>query len=131
MSTYEWAQYYQYRLIGAHAWAFWLMIFCNVVCLQLFWFKKMRRNVIALLFVGLMVNIGMWFERFNIIVLSLEHDHLPVNWNYYSFSPFDYLLLAGSFGLFFVQFLGFIRVAPVVAIAEVKQTLLRQESHHG
>ena len=79
----------------------------------------------------------MWLERFNIIVLSLENDHLPVNWDYYAFSPFDYLLLAGSFGLFFFQFLAFIRLAPVVAIAEVKQTLLHKnhaataEAAHG
>lgn len=129
-STYEFAQYFQYRLTGAHAWTYWTMIFCNVVCLQLFWFKSMRRNMIALLFVGFMVNIGMWLERFNIIVLSLEHDQLPVNWNYYAFSPFDYLLLAGSFGLFFIQFLMFVRVAPAVAIAEVKQTLLHKPHSH-
>ncbi len=120
-----------YRLFGGHAWAFWLMLFCNVVCLQLFWFKRFRRNVWTLLFVAFMVNIGMWLERFNIIVLSLEHDHLPVNWNHYAFTGFDYLLLAGSFGMFFFQFLLFIRVAPIVAIAEVKQTLLHKTNHHA
>jgi len=136
-NTYEFAQFFLYRAAGPHAWAFWLMMFCNVASLQLFWFRSFRRNPITLLYVGLAVNVGMWFERFNIIVLSLEHDHLPVNWDYYAFSPFDYLLLAGSFGLFFVQFLGFIRVAPIVAIAEVKQTLLHRPhgagegAHHG
>ena len=88
--------------------------------------NAMRRNAIALCFVGVAVNIGMWLERFVIIVLSLEHDHLPVNWNYYAFSPFDYLLLIGSFGMFFTQFLLFTRVAPVVSIAEVKATLLHR-----
>ena len=131
-NKYEFWQFFIYRCTGAHAWSFWLMIFCNVVCLQLFWIKALRRNPISLLFVGIAVNVGMWFERFNIIVLSLEQDHLPVNWNYYAFSPFDYLLLAGSFGLFFIQFLGFIRVAPIVAIAEVKQTHLHQpHAPHG
>ena len=120
-----------YRLQGGHAWAFWLMLFCNVVCLQLFWFKRFRRNIYTVLFVAFMVNIGMWLERFNIIVLSLEHDHLPVNWNHYAFTGFDYLLLAGSFGMFFTQFLVFIRVAPIVAIAEVKQTLLHKPTHHA
>jgi molybdopterin-containing oxidoreductase family membrane subunit len=120
-----------YRLFGGHAWSFWLMLFCNVACLQLFWFPRFRRNVVTVFFVAFMVNIGMWLERFNIVVLSLEHDHLPVNWNHYAFTGFDYLLMAGSFGLFFTQFLGFIRVAPIVAIAEVKQTLLHKPDHHA
>ncbi len=125
---------FMYRIAGPHAWAFWLMIFCNVVMLQLFWFKKFRRNLFVLVLVGLAVNVGMWFERFNIVVLSLEYAHLPSQDTYYRFTPFDYLLLAGSFGLFFVQFLGFIRVAPIVSIAEVKATLLKpkhEEAAHG
>ncbi len=113
-----------YRVAGPHAWAFWLMVACNVGMIQLLWFKRCRRSLACLLLIGVAVNIGMWFERFNIIVLSLEHDHVPVNWSYIRFTAWDYLLLAGSFGLFMVQFIGFTRVAPVVAIAEVKATLL-------
>ena len=130
-SVFEIGQFFDYRMHGGHAWSFWLMIFCNVVCLQLFWVPKFRRNLWTVFFVAFMANIGMWFERFNIVVMSLEHDHLPVNWNHYALTGFDYLLLAGSFGLFFTQFLVFIRVAPIVAIAEVKQTLLHKPTHHA
>jgi len=65
----------------------------------------------------------MWFERFVITDVSLELDFLPANWNYYSFTSWDWLILSGSFGMFFTMFLGFIRVAPIIAIAELKQTL--------
>ena len=90
-----------------------VMIICNVGMLQLFWFKSLRRNLAVLFAVGLAVNVGMWFERFNIIVLSLEQDHLTSNWSYYRFTLWDYILLAGSFGMFFTQYLVFARVAPV------------------
>jgi molybdopterin-containing oxidoreductase family membrane subunit len=137
-SPIEQAQFL-YRLGGAHAWAFWLMILCNVVLLQLFWSGRLRRNLAVLLLVGLAVNVGMWFERFNIIVLSLEHDHLPSNHTYYRFTGWDYIILAGSFGMFLTQFLLFVRAAPVVSIAEVKVTLLakphpaqeQKEGAHG
>jgi len=122
-----------YRVTGAHAWAFWLMIVCNVAVLQLFWFKAMRRNLAVLVLVGICVNIGMWFERFNIIVQSLEHEHLPANWTYYAFTSWDYIILAGSFGIFLTQFLLFCKVAPVVSIAEVKAHLLKPQKgvDHG
>jgi Ni/Fe-hydrogenase subunit HybB-like protein len=122
---------FMYRLTGEHAWSFWLMIICNVGMLQLFWFKSLRRNLAVLFAVGLAVNVGMWFERFNIIVLSLEQDHLTSNWSYYRFTLWDYILLAGSFGMFFTQYLVFARVAPVVSIAEVKATLLHKPAHAG
>ncbi len=117
---------YWYRMFGAHAWAYWLMIACNVGVVQLLWFRSIRRHAGALLLIGLLVNVGMWFERFNIIVLSLEHEYIPTRWTYYSFTPWDYLLLAGSFGMFFSQFLIFARIAPVVSIAEIKTVLLRR-----
>jgi molybdopterin-containing oxidoreductase family membrane subunit len=117
---------YLYRLTGQHAWAFWLMIFCNVVVVQALWSRRVRRSAAALFAIGLLVNVGMWFERYNIVVQSLEHDHLPSRWTSYAFTAWDYLLLAGSFGLFFSQFLIFARVAPVVAIAEIKTVLLRR-----
>lgn len=124
-----------YRCFGEHKWFFWTMIFCNVGMLQLFWFKSLRRSLIVLMLVGLAVNLGMWLERYNIIVLSLERDHLPSKWTSYSFQAWDYMLLAGSFGLFFTQFLLFCRLIPMVSIAEVKATLLNRhratESHHG
>jgi molybdopterin-containing oxidoreductase family membrane subunit len=136
-SAAEQGQYW-YRLTGEHKAFFWTMILCNVVSIQLLWFRSLRRNLGVLLLVAFMVNAGMWLERYNIVVLSLERDHLPSKWTAYGFTAWDYIILSGSFGLFFTQFLLFCRVAPVVSIAEIKATLLRrgrhgsaQEASHG
>jgi len=121
-SVYEKAQF-MYRLTGAHAWAFWTMFICNVVIPQAFWSKKLRRHLTFMFIVSIFINIGMWFERFNIFVLSLEHDFLPANWAYYRPTMFDWGTTLGSFGLFFTLFFGFCRVLPTLAMAEVKSVL--------
>ena len=120
------------RAFGPYAWAYWTMATCNVIVPQIFWFKKARRSV-PILFVGsLLVNVGMWFERFNIVVTSLHRDYLPSSWSYYSASLVEVAILIGSFGLFFTLFLLFVRVAPVIAFHEVKHTLAEQrEEAHG
>jgi Ni/Fe-hydrogenase subunit HybB-like protein len=119
-----------WRATGESAWSFWLMVACNVLPIQLLWLKRMRRDVRVLFAVGILVNVGMWFERYNIMALSLRHGQMPSEWTSYAFTAFDYMILAGSFGMFFTQFLLFVRVAPVVSIAEVKATLLGG-SHKG
>lgn len=83
--------------------------------------------------IGILVNVGMWFERYNIMALSLKHGQMPSAWTEYAFTQFDYMILVGSFGMFFTQFLIFVRVAPVVSIAEVKATMLsgHKETAHG
>ncbi len=96
----------------------------------------MRRNLVALFLIAIAVNVGMWFERFVIIALSVMHDVLPSTWGHYAFTGFDWMILAGSFGLFFTMILVFVRVAPVVSIAELKALLLRrshrkEEADHG
>ena len=108
------------RALGNYAWGYWTMISCNVLAPQVFWFKKLRRNPWVALAVGIIVNVGMWFERFVIIVSSLARDFLPSSWGYFVPTTFDYLTLAGSFGLFFTLFLLFCRYLPMVAMAEVK-----------
>ena len=108
------------RLFGNYAWSYWTMIACNVISPQVFWFKKMRTNVWVIFVVGVIVNIGMWFERFVIIVTSMARDFLPASWGYLVPTPWDYATLAGSFGLFFTLFLLFCRYLPMVAMAEVK-----------
>jgi Ni/Fe-hydrogenase subunit HybB-like protein len=115
------------RAFGNYAWAYWTMIFCNVLSPQVFWFKKLRTNVWVILIVGIIVNVGMWFERFVIICTSLTRDFLPANWGAFIPSPVDYATLAGSFGLFFTLFLLFCRYLPMVAMAEVKAFI--PESH--
>jgi molybdopterin-containing oxidoreductase family membrane subunit len=108
------------RAFGPYAWAYWTMIACNVIAPQVFWFKKLRTNVWVSLAVGVIVNVGMWFERFVIICTSLARDFLPSSWGYYVPTPWDFATLAGSFGLFFTLFLLFCRYLPMVAMAEVK-----------
>ncbi|HEX6277926.1 MAG TPA: NrfD/PsrC family molybdoenzyme membrane anchor subunit [Polyangiaceae bacterium] len=108
------------RLFGPYAWAYWTMIACNVLSPQLFWFKKVRTSPMWTLAIGCFINVGMWFERFVIICTSLTRDFLPSSWGYYIPTKFDYLTLAGSFGLFFTLFLLFCRYLPMVAMSEVK-----------
>ena len=111
------------RAFGPYAWAYWIMVSCNVLSPQLFWFKKIRTNVWSLLIISIFVNIGMWFERFVITVTSLSRDFLPSSWGYYSPTLVDILTFVGSFGLFFTLVLLFMRYLPMVAMAEVKTVL--------
>ncbi len=108
------------RAFGPYAWSYWIMVTCNVISPQLFWFKKIRTSIPALFVITIFVNIGMWFERFVIVVTSLHRAHLPSSWGYYSPSWVEIAELIGSFGLFLTLFLLFIRVGPYIAIAEVK-----------
>jgi hypothetical protein len=119
---YEQFAFYN-RALGPYWWAYFAMMTCNVVTPQFFWVKRFRRSIWITFVLSIVVNIGMWFERFVIIVTSLHRDFLPSSWNYYSPSWVevgDYLF---TFGLFGVAYLIFMRVAPVVAIAEVKSIL--------
>src|SRR6266496_2387423 len=95
--------------INPYKWAYWTMITCNVVVPQLFWSKKMRTNLGVMFAVSVLVNIGMWFERFVIIVTSLHRDFLPSSWGYYRPTLVDIFTFIGTFGLFFTLFLLFIR----------------------
>ena len=111
------------RALGPFAWAYWIMVTCNIVTPQLFWFKKIRQNMMVVFIASLFINVGMWFERFTIIVTSLHRDFLPSSWADYSPTSIEILTLMGSFGLFFTCFLLFCRVLPVIAMGEVKGVL--------
>jgi Ni/Fe-hydrogenase subunit HybB-like protein len=115
------------RAFGPYAWAYWTMACCNVLVPQMFWFKRARRSIPLLFIASILVNVGMWFERFNIVVTSLHRDFLPSSWSYYSASRVEVGILIGSFGLFFTLFLLFVRIAPVIAFHEVKHTLAQQK----
>ncbi len=108
------------RAKGPYAWAYWTMVSCNVISPQVFWFKKMRTTPWIIFVMSIVVNIGMWFERFVIIVTSLHRDYLPSAWAMYTPTYVECLELMGTFGLFFTLFLLFTRVLPVIAIGEVK-----------
>lgn len=118
------------RMTGPMAWAYWTMISCNVISPQVFWFKKLRRNIPLMFVVSIIVNIGMWFERFVIIVTSLFHDFLPSSWGYFRPTLVDIFTYLGTLGLFFTAFLLFIRWVPMIAMAEVKATLPEADPHH-
>ncbi|KAA3595931.1 MAG: hydrogenase [Calditrichaeota bacterium] len=111
------------RAIGPFAWAYWTMVTCNVILPQLLWFKKLRRSIPFVFLMTIIVNIGMWFERFVIIVTSIHRDFLPSSWADYSPSIIEITTFIGSFGLFFTAFLLFARFVPFIAIGEVKGVL--------
>ena len=117
------------RTMGNYSWAYWTMVTCNVITPQIHWFKKARTNVWVTLAVGVIVNVGMWFERFVIVVSSLARDYLPSSWGYFVPSAWDFATLAGSFGLFFTLFLLFCRYLPMVAMAEVKAAIPAARAH--
>ena len=115
------------RALGPYAWAYWTMVTCNVVVPLLYWSKRVRRNLVAVFVISILVNVGMWFERFVIIVTSLHRDFLPSSWAMYKPTLIEILTFAGSFGLFFTLFLLFCRFLPMIAMAEVKGVLHRPE----
>lgn len=117
------------RATGPYAWAYWIMISCNVISPQLFWFKKFRTSIPVMFAVSIFVNIGMWFERFVITVTSLHRDFLPSSWDYYTPTWVDVSTFIGSFGLFFTLFLLFLKFLPMVAIAEVKMVMPEANPH--
>ena len=111
------------RALGPYAWAYWTMVTCNVLVPQAFWFKKCRTTPWIMFIIAILVNVGMWFERFVIIVTSLSRDFLPSSWGLFTPTPVDIMMLIGSFGLFFMLFLLFCRYLPMVAMAEVKAVM--------
>ena len=117
------------RAFGPYAWAYWIMVSCNVIVPQLFWWRRVRTSVPAMLVITVLVNVGMWFERFVIIVTSLHRDYLPSSWSYFRPSLFDISTFAGTFGLFFTLSLLFVRFLPMVAISEVKGILPAADPH--
>ncbi|HMW33056.1 polysulfide reductase NrfD [bacterium] len=117
------------RAFGPYWWSYFSMIFCNVVVPQIFWSKKLRRNITVMFIASIFINIGMWFERF-VIIVTLSRDYLPSSWDYYSPTMWDWFTFLGSFGLFFTLFLLFLRFVPMIAMAEVKGVLPQADPHH-
>lgn len=118
----EWGQFY-YRITGEYAIFYWIMIVCNVVIPIPLWFKSVRRNLKILFIMSIFINIGMWFERFNIIVISLSHGFDPAAWGVYKPSWVEVGITVGSFAWFLMFFLMFLKTLPAVSIAEMKEIL--------
>jgi molybdopterin-containing oxidoreductase family membrane subunit len=124
MAAYSGVAYERYafinRAFGPYWWAYWSMMTCNVISPQFFWFRSMRRNITVTFILSIVVNIGMWFERFVIIVTSLHRDYLPSSWAYFTATSTDVGDYLFSFGLFFTLFLLFAKFLPVINMAEEK-----------
>ena len=118
------------RAFGPYAWAYWIMISCNVISPQLFWFKKVRENAAFVFVVAIFVNIGMWFERFVIIVTSLANEFMPANWDYFTPTIVDIFIFIGTFGFFSLLFLLFLRFLPLMAFAEIKAVTPQANPHN-
>ncbi len=111
------------RATGPYWWAYWTMMTCNVLSPQLFWIKKIRTNIAATFIMSIVINIGMWFERFVIIVTSLHRDYIPSSWAMFYPTRYDVGVYLFSFGFFFTAFLLFAKFFPVVNMAEVKSII--------
>ncbi|PCI30784.1 MAG: hydrogenase [SAR324 cluster bacterium] len=121
-AKYERALFW-YRPFGEMKNFFWLMVFCNVIAPIPLWFKKIRTNIPALFLISILINIGMWLERFNIVVTSLAHDFDPYAWGTYTFEWVELWITLGSFGWFFMWFWLFVKIMPSLAVAELKEAL--------
>ncbi|MBX3317478.1 MAG: polysulfide reductase NrfD [Phycisphaeraceae bacterium] len=118
------------RATGPYWWAYWTMISCNVISPQLFWFRRFRQSPLVIFIVSVFVTIGMWFERFVIIVSSLHRAFLPGEWHMFHPTLVDILTFVGSCGLFLTLFLLFTRFLPMFAIAELKAVMPESSPHH-
>jgi molybdopterin-containing oxidoreductase family membrane subunit len=117
------------RAFGPYWWAYWMLLLCNAVTPQFLWFKKVRTNVLALFVIALIVNVGMWLERFVIVVTSLSRDYLPSSWDTYAPTRWDWGLYVGTFGLFLALLFLFIRFLPMISIFEMRTLVpAREES---
>jgi molybdopterin-containing oxidoreductase family membrane subunit len=111
------------RMFGPYAWSYWALIFCNGIIPQTLWIKSLRTNTIWLFIMSLIVSVGMWLERFVIIVTSLHRDFLPSSWGMYYPTFWDFSTFFGTIGLFVTLMFLFVRVLPMISIFEVRMLL--------
>jgi len=122
-SPYEMYVFFKNRVVGDYAFEFWAMITCNAIIPQLFWFKKIRKNITIVFLISILINIGMWFERFTIVVTSLSKTWLPSTWHSYTPSATEIAIFVGTLGFFIMGILLFLRFLPMMAISELKGIL--------
>jgi hypothetical protein len=125
---YSGNQYERFMLMnrivsGPYAWAYWLLLLCNFIVPQLLWVKSFRRNIAVLFTVSMFVNVGMWLERFVIIVTSLHRDFLPSSWDMYYPTRWDFMTFFGTIGLFLTLMFLFVRILPMISIFEMRTLL--------
>jgi len=116
---------------GPYWWFYWLLILCNGVSIQFLWFKRFRESAFWLFIISLVVSVGMWLERFVIIITSLHRDFLPSSWGMYSPTIFDWTMFIGTLGFFFTLIFLFVRFLPIISIFEVRTLLPAAQVAHG
>jgi molybdopterin-containing oxidoreductase family membrane subunit len=122
-STYEMFTFFKNRITGDYSFQFWAMVVCNAFIPQLFWFKKVRQNLTIAFIISILINVGMWYERFNILITSLSKDYLPSSWTVYSPTWVEIGIYIGTLGMFVAGVLLFFKYIPMIAISEVKSIL--------
>ena len=134
-TEYEMFTFMRNRITGNYTFAFWTMITCNAIIPQLFWFKKIRKNLTIVFIMSIIINIGMWFERYVIVVTSLSKDYLPSSWATYHPTIYDKALFMGTLGIFLLGILFFFRYIPMMAFSELKgilkDTSIKKDKDHG
>ena len=119
------------RAFGPYWWSYWTLILCNIVTVQLLWFRPIRQNIALLWVIATVVNTGMWLERYVIVITSLHRDFLPSSWGMYTGTKWDWMTFIGTLGFFTFCFLLFLRVLPVIAIAEMRELVTEKEGPEG
>lgn len=115
------------RMLGPYAFAYWILIFCNVLVPQVLWSKRIRTSPSALFIIALLVNVGMWTERFVIVITSLHRDFLPSSWGMYYPTRWDWMTFIGSFGLFLTLLFLFLRILPAISISEMRELVHKKK----
>ncbi len=135
MGWYSGNQYEQFmiwnRMTGPYAPFYWALIFCNGIMPQVLWFKRLRRNAVFLFLVSLVVNVGMWLERFVIVVTSLHRDYMPSSWGMYWGTKWDWATYFGTIGLFVTLLFLFIRVLPMISVFEMRELVHKTKHEEG
>lgn len=122
-NEFELFTFFHNRITGEYSFMFWAMVICNAIIPQLFWFKKIRSSLLAMFIISIIINIGMWYERFNIVITSLSKDFLPANWVDYEPTMVEVGIYVGTIGIFILGILVFFRFVPMMAISELKGVL--------
>ena len=127
-NVYEWFMM-KNRVLGPYGFTYWILILTNILIPQLLWIKRARRNMVMLFILSIVINIGMWLERFVIVVTSLHRDFLPSSWDIYIPTFWDWATFLGTIGLFLSLMFIFIRLMPMISIFEIRQLLPQKRSH--
>jgi Ni/Fe-hydrogenase subunit HybB-like protein len=118
------------RAFGPYGWTYWLLMLCNVIVPQALWSRRVRTTPVLLFIVALFINVGMWLERFVIVIVSLHRDFMPSSWGMYYPTFWDFAVLGGTIGLFFTLLFLFIRFLPMISMTEVRDLIAEDELEH-